>query len=70
METLPVGTRVRVAHPENYILAVQKKLTNRIGVVTGHTYPNAYPIVFFPKEGRRKEFRMAGNNHHTFTKVD
>ena len=57
---LPVGTHVRMnprtlaKEPQAY----QKRLADRIGVVTGYRMGAREPIVSFPAMGRRKELRL------------
>jgi hypothetical protein len=36
----------------------QKLPSGRVGEITGFSLPNNHPIVTFPSEGRRKEFRQ------------
>ncbi|WP_124089476.1 hypothetical protein [Pseudomonas aeruginosa] len=59
-----IGDKVRVREDEldGYIAEYRNKMSRgRVGVITG--FPMGWggkpgnPIVFFPKDGRRKEFR-------------
>lgn len=55
---IPKGAKVRI--PENelagFLVAFQKRVKGRIGVVTGHTHEYKVPLVTFPADGRKKEF--------------
>lgn len=59
MSKFPKGSKVRVKTPEDHIAEVRRKVTDRVGEVTGHQFPTPNPIVKFAKEGRRKEFTKA-----------
>lgn len=57
----PVGAKVRM-RPEaldSYKVEVARRLKDgRVGIVTGHTFPNELPIVFLPKDARRQEHNL------------
>lgn len=53
----PKGSFIRLnpSDIESYIEAVASKLRDRVGEVTGYTYPYSDPIVTFYAIGRRKQ---------------
>ncbi|MEB2544323.1 hypothetical protein [Burkholderia cenocepacia] len=57
---IPKGTKVKVRDDEieHFLVAFQKKVAGRVGVVTGHPYGNGETtsLVTFPAVGRRKEY--------------
>lgn len=59
-ETPMVGDLVMIADDEidSYKSAVQPKIKDRVGFISGFTYPNAYPLVKFKAIGRKKEFSL------------
>jgi hypothetical protein len=58
IDAYPRGSVVRVKDPESFIPSVASKLRDRLGEVTGHTFPYGNPVVCFPAIGRRQELRQ------------
>lgn len=62
--SFPVGAKVRL-RPEaldSYKAEAMRRLKDgRIGIVTGHTFPNEHPIVHLPQDGRKQA--------HTFGQI-
>lgn len=59
-ETPMKGDKVVFVESEvdNYVKGTASKIRGRVGTVRNFTYPKAYPLVFFPAEGRKKDFDM------------
>lgn len=55
-QSIPIGTRVRVKNPDDFLSDKARKVRDRVGTVKSLTYPNGYPVVIFEAIGRRKEF--------------
>jgi len=56
---LQIGQKVRLKDIESFLSEVRSKAGNgRVGVITGFTEPSRYPLVTFPAQGRKKEFRL------------
>lgn len=59
---IEVGDKVRVKETEveAYIGEVSRKIKDRVGTIKSFTQPfDCQPVVVFPAEGRRKEFKKA-----------
>ncbi len=54
------GDRVMVkpSMVDTFVEASARKIRDRVGIITGFSYPSQQPIVIFPKVGRRKEFKF------------
>lgn len=61
MSDFPIGAKVRVKRPKDYIKEFERKFTNRVGEVVSFS-SNERAIVLFAKEGRRKELRHSFND--------
>lgn len=62
------GTKVRIKECslDGFLVAFQKKVRGRVGVVTGHfSFRPGSSLVEFPAVGRKKELKMCliGNAH-------
>lgn len=60
--------KIKDSEVDGYISSVKSKIRNRVGEITGFSYPNGHPIVIFRAFGRRKEFRL-GIVHTTFLEL-
>ncbi len=69
-----IGDKVRVREDklDGYIAEYRNKMSRgRVGVITG--FPTRWggnPFVFFPKDGRRKEFRPVPLRHEYLELVE
>lgn len=57
----PVGAKVRMKAEavEGCFVAFQRRVAGgRIGIVTGHTFPNENPLVVLPQDGRRQSYNV------------
>lgn len=59
MSDFKIGDKVQFKQDvlADLYVSVQKKVSGRIGVVTGLSYPNGKPVVDFMPEGRKRHFR-------------
>ena len=59
-ETPMVGDLVKIPDEEvdSYKSNIKPKIKDRIGYVSGFTYPNSLPIVKYSAIGRKKEFTL------------
>lgn len=56
---MEIGQKVRLKDIDSFMSEVRNKCKNgRVGIITGFTRPIRYPLVTFPAEGRKKEFRL------------
>lgn len=55
-----LGDLVKIPDDEidSYKSAVKSKIKDRVGYISGFTYPSSYPLVKFVAIGRKKEFSL------------
>lgn len=60
MSTFQKGDRVMIkpSMVEDFIESSARKIRNRVGIISGFSYPSQRPMVLFPKCGRGKEFNF------------
>lgn len=81
-QTDDLGAKIRAAFPEgtvvevkasevnSYIATTSSKIKNRVGRVTGYTYPHADEVcVTFCAVGRRKEHKMRFSNAMSYLDI-